>query len=89
LSYKGRLNDQLASRNSSSATTQKSGKAPMPMTSYKRSHGNISQGGHGSHNRFGGNGSKGASGSKLNWGHLKDAKADFESPLKSCNSDKN
>ncbi len=60
----------------------------MPMSSYKRPHGNIDQSGHGSHNSFGGNVSKGATGNKLNWWHLKDAKADFKSPLKSYNSDK-
>ena len=75
-------------RNSSSATTQNRGKAPMPMPSYKCPHGSIGQSSHGSHNSFGGNGSKGAFGSKLTWGHLKDAKADFKSPLKSYNSDK-
>jgi hypothetical protein len=32
---------------------------------------------------FGCKGSKGASGNKLTWGYLKDAKADFESPSKS------
>ena len=60
----------------------------MPMPSYKRSHGNIGQSNHGSHNCFGGNGSKGDSAIKLNWGHPKDAKADFKSPLKSYNPDK-
>ena len=75
-------------RKSISATTQNMGKAPMPMPSYKRPHGSIGQSIHGSHNSFGGNGGNGASDSKLTWGHLKDAKADFESPLKSHNSDK-
>jgi hypothetical protein len=75
-------------RNSSSATTQNKGKAPMPMPPYKRSHGNIGQNNHGSRNNFRGNGSKGASAGKLNWGHPKDMKADFKSPLKSYNFDK-
>ena len=65
-------------RNSSSATTQNKGKAPMPMPSYTRPHGSIGQSNHDSHNNFRGNGSKGAFDSKLNWGHLKDAKADFK-----------
>jgi hypothetical protein len=39
-------------RNSSSAKTQNKGKAPMPMPPYKRSHGNIGQSSHGSHNIF-------------------------------------
>ena len=75
-------------RNSSSATSQNKGKAPMLMQSYKRHHGSIGQSSHDSHTSFGGSGSKGAFGSKLNWGHLKDAKPDFNSPLKSYNSDK-
>ena len=75
-------------RNSSSATTQNRGRAPMPMPSYKRPHGNIGQSCFGSHNSFGGNGSKCAFGCKLNWGHLKDAKAYLKIPLKSYNSDK-
>ena len=45
-------------RNSSSATNQNRGKAPMPMPSHKRSHGIIGQSSHGSHDNFGGNGSK-------------------------------
>jgi hypothetical protein len=61
----------------------------MPMPPYTCSHGNIGQSSHDGHNNFGGNGSKGASASKLNWGHPKDVKADFKSPLKSYNSDKN
>ena len=60
----------------------------MPMPPYTRSHGSFGQSSHGSHNSFGGNGVSGAFNSKLNWGHLKDAKADFKSPLKSYNSDK-
>jgi hypothetical protein len=60
----------------------------MPMPSYKRPHGSIGQSGHGSHNSFGGNGSRGASRSKLTWGHFKDAMPNFKSPLNSCNSDK-
>jgi ribosomal protein L14E/L6E/L27E len=60
----------------------------MPMPSYKRHIGIIGQSSHGNHNAFGGNGSKGASDHKLNWGHLKDAKASFKSPLKSYNFDK-
>jgi len=52
----------------------------MPMPPYKRSHGRIGQSSHGSHNNFGGNGSKSAFGRKLNWGHSKDVKADFKSP---------
>jgi len=75
-------------RNSSSATTQNKGKASMPMPPYKRSHGSIGQSSHGSHNNFGGNGSKGVFASKLNWGQRKDAKADFKSPSKSYNYDK-
>ena len=75
-------------RNSSSATTQNRGKIPMPMPQYTRLHGNIVQISHGSHNSFGGNGSKGAFGSTLTWRHLKDAKANFKSPLKSYNYDK-
>jgi len=74
-------------RKSSSATTHNMGKLPMPMPSYGRPHGSIGQSTHGSHTNFGGNGSKGIFDSKLNWGHLKDAKADFKSPLKSYNSD--
>jgi hypothetical protein len=74
-------------RNSSFATTKNRGKSLVPMPSYKRFHGSISHGSHVNHNSFGGNGSKGAFGSKLAWGHLKDAKADFKSPLKSYNSD--
>ena len=58
------------------------------MPPYKRSHGNIGQSSHGSHNNFGGNGSKGPFASKSNWGQHKDAKADFKSPSKSYNSDK-
>ena len=65
------------SRNSSTATTQNKGKAPMPIHPYTRSHDNIGQSSHGSRNNFGGNGSKGASTSKSNWGQHKDAKADF------------
>ena len=61
----------------------------MPMPPYTRSHGNIGQSNHGTHNNFGGNGSKGAFASKLNWGQTKDVKVDFKSPLKSYNSDKN
>ena len=57
------------------------------MPPYKRSHDNIGQSGHGSHKRFGGNGSKGNSASRLNWGQSKDVKADFKSPLKSYNSE--
>jgi hypothetical protein len=57
------------------------------MPSYKRPQGGIDQSNHGSHNNFGGNRSKCAFGSKLNWGILKDTKADFKSPLKSYNSD--
>ena len=53
-------------RKSSFATTQNMDKAPMPMPSYKRPHGCIGQSSHGSHNTFGGNGSTGASCSKLN-----------------------
>jgi hypothetical protein len=75
-------------RSSSSATTQNKGKAPMPMPPYTRSHGNIGQSSHGSHNNFEGNGSKGAFASKLNWGQPKDVKADFKSPLMSYNFDK-
>ena len=63
-------------RNSNSATTQNRGKATMPMPPYTRSHDNIGQSCHGSHNNFGGNGSIGASASKLNWGQPKDVKAD-------------
>jgi hypothetical protein len=54
----------------------------MPMPSYKRPHDSIGQSIHGSHINFGGNGSKDVIGSKFNRGHLKDAKADFKSPLK-------
>jgi len=64
-------------RNSSSATIQDKGKAPMPMPPYIRSHGNIGQRSRGSHNNFGGNGSKGASANKSNWGQPKGVKADF------------
>jgi len=59
------------------------------MPSYKRPRGSIGQSSHGIYSIFGGNGSKGASGSKLSWGHLKDAKEVFKSPLKSYNYDKN
>ena len=61
-------------RNSSSATTQNMGKAPMRMPSYKRPFVSIGQSNHGSHIRFGGNGSKSASGNKSTRGHLKDTK---------------
>jgi hypothetical protein len=64
-------------RNISSATTQNMGKAPMPMPSYKRLHGNIGQSNHGSHNNLEGNGIKGACDRKSNWGHLKDVKRRF------------
>jgi len=57
----------------------------MPMPPYKLPDGSISQSNHGS---FRGNGSKGAASSKITWGHLKDAKADFKSPSKSYISDK-
>ena len=57
------------------------------MPPYNSSHGNIGQSNHGNHNNFGGNGSKGAFASKLNWGHPKDGKAYFKIPLKSYNSD--
>ena len=60
----------------------------MPMPPYKRSHGSIGQSSHDSHNDFGCNGSKSASASKLNWGHPKDAKANFKSPSKSYIPDK-
>ena len=75
-------------RNSSSATTQNTGKAPMPMPPYTRSHGSIGQSNHDIHNSFGGNGSKSAYASKLNWGHPKDAKVYFKTPSKSFNSAK-
>ena len=52
-------------RNSSSATTQNRGKAPMPLPSYTRSHNIIGKSSHGSHNNFGSDGSKSASASKL------------------------
>ena len=76
------------SRNSSFATTRNKGKAPMPMPSYKRSHGSIVQRRHDTHNCFGGSGSTSSFASKLNCGHPKDAKAHSKSPLKSFNSDK-
>ena len=60
----------------------------MPMPPYKRSHDNIGQSNHGSHTNFGVNGSKGASASKSNWGQPKDVKANFKSPSKSYNSNK-
>jgi hypothetical protein len=72
----------------SSATTENRGKAPMPKPSYKHHHGGIGQSIQGSHNNFVGNRSKGASSSKINWGHLKDEKSVFKSPLKSYNIDK-
>jgi hypothetical protein len=62
-------------RNGSSNTSQTRGNAPMPMPSYKRPYGSIGQNNHISHGSFRGNGSKGASSSKITWGHLKDAKA--------------
>ena len=52
-------------RNGSYATTQNRGKAREPMSLYKRPHGSIGQSSHGSHNNFGGNIIKGASGSNL------------------------
>ena len=55
----------------------------MPMPPYTRSHGSFGQSIHGSHSSFGGNGSKGTSVSKLNWGQPKDVKADIKSLLKS------
>jgi len=60
----------------------------MPTPPYKRSQGSIGQSSHGNHNNFGGNGSKGASATKSNWGQPKDVKANLKSPVKSCNSDK-
>jgi len=74
-------------RNSSSVATQNKGKAPMPMPPYTRSRGNIGQSSHDSHNNFGGNGNKGASVNKSNWGQHNDAKSDFKGPSKSYNSD--
>ena len=65
------------SKNSSSATTQNKGKAPMMMPPNKRSHGNNGQSSHGSHNNFGGNGSKVDSASKSNWGQSKDVNTYF------------
>ena len=65
-------------RKSSYATTSNMGKTPMPMPSHKRPHGSIGQSIHGNHKKFGVNKSKGAFGIKLNWGHLKDAKADLK-----------
>ena len=53
-------------RSSNSATNQNRGKAHMPISSYKRPHGGISQSSHVSHNSFGCNGSKGASARKIN-----------------------
>jgi hypothetical protein len=73
--------------NSCSATTQNKGKTRVPMPSFRRPHGSIGLSNHGSHNNFGGNGSQGASSSKLTWGHLKDAHSDFKSPSKSYVSD--
>ena len=40
------------------------------------------------HGSFEGHGSKGASNSKIAWGHLKDPKSDFKNPSKSYISDK-
>ena len=70
-------------RYGSSATTQNKGKAPRPMSSYKRPHGIIGQISHDNHGSFGGNRSKGASNSKVTYGYLKDAKADLKIPSKS------
>jgi hypothetical protein len=75
-------------RNNSSATTQNMDKAPMSMPSYKCYHGITGQINYGSHNNFKGNERKGASGRKLNWRHLKDAKADLKSPSRSNYFDK-
>ena len=51
-------------RKNSSATTHNKVKAHVPMRSHKRPHGNIGEIIHGNPNSFGGNGSKGAFGSK-------------------------
>jgi hypothetical protein len=48
------------------------------MPTYKRPHGSIGQRSHGINISYGGNGSKGASGSKLTWGYLKDTKTYFK-----------
>jgi len=53
----------------------------MPMPPYTRSHGSIGQSTYGSHNNFGGSGSKSASAGKLSWGHPKDAKVDLKALL--------
>ncbi len=70
-------------RNSDFATTHTKGEAHVPMPSFKCPHGSIDQSSHGTQNEFEGNGSKGASNSKITWGHLKDAKSNFKSPSKS------
>jgi hypothetical protein len=58
------------------------------MSSYKRPRVSIGQSSHCSHNSVEGNGSKGASNINLTCGHLKDTKADFNSPSKPYNFDK-
>jgi hypothetical protein len=58
------------------------------MLSCKRPHGNIGPNHHGNYGSSENNGSKGAFGSKVSWGHPNDAKANFKSPSKSHISDK-
>jgi hypothetical protein len=77
------LTDEKILRSGSFGTTYNKGKAPIPMPSYKRPHGNIGHNNHNSYGSFGDNCSKGAFGSKVSWGHPKDAKADFKSSSKS------
>jgi hypothetical protein len=76
------------SDNFNNTTTQNKGKAPMQMPSFKRPRNSIVYNKHDSQGGFGNSGSKGASCSKVSWGHPKDGKAGFKSPLKSHISDK-
>ena len=75
-------------RSGNSGTTQNKGKAHVPMSSNKRPHGSIGHNNYGSYGNFENDGIKGAFGSKVSWGHPKDAKADFKSTSKSHISDK-
>ncbi len=75
-------------RSVNSSTTQNKGKTPMPIPSYKRSHGGIGHNILSNYGSFVNNGSKGAFGSKVSWGHPKDAKSNFKGPSKSRISDK-
>ena len=57
--------------------SQNKGKAHLPMPSYIRPHVSIGHKSYSSYGKFRNNGSKGASGSKVSWGHPKDTKGYF------------